>query len=779
MDNKSLELLEFPRIREMLAGFTSFSVSAEVARAIVPLADREAIVARLAESAEARRLLEEESDVAMGGVTDVRESARLARLGKVLEPLMLLDIQQTLAATRQVRRKLSPLATEYPRLWQIASGIAEMADLEKDIIRCIGPGGEVLDSASPELAGIRQRLKRTREHLLQRLEATVKSARGRRIVQEPIVTEREGRYVIPIKAEARKEMRGIVHDVSNTGATLFIEPFATLDMGNELRQLLGEEKNEVERILRDLSIRVAAHEDDIARSIELTAALDLILAKARFAEKARAVEPAITDFTPGVLKLEKARHPLLGEKAVPLSVEIGRDYSILVVTGPNMGGKTVALKTIGLLSAMALAGLPIPASSESTVPLLDGIFADIGDEQSIEQTVSTFGWHVGNIVRIVNSATDRSLVLLDELGTSTDPAEGSALARSVLLYLLSCHTTAIATTHFDDLKAFAHTTPGLRNASLDLDPVTHMPTYHLTVGVPGGSNALAIAAQLGLPEKIIAGARDMLSRGSQELESLLADLSSERQKLAALRGQVGQEKEALDKRAAAVSDQAKALRAEERKLVRETKDRLVLEAADLQREIRQAVAELRKQKTRDGIEKARQALAAVQDRLKKEVWQAPEPEQPVREDGAIRVGDTVLLKDTSVRATVLALLPSSGQAEVQAGHARLTIRLAGLEKISPATNRPILAAVTSTFTPPASRQLDLRGKRADEIEPALDRYLNDASLAGLSEVRIIHGMGTGTVRQIVREMLAAHPLVKSYRLAERGEGGDGATVVKL
>ena len=363
---------------------------------------------------------------------------------------------------------------------------------------------------------------------------------------------------------------------------------------------------------------MAAHDDDIARNIELTAALDLILAKARFAEKVKAVEPAITDFTPGVLKLDKARHPLLGEKAVPLSVEIGRDYSILVVTGPNMGGKTVALKTIGLLSAMALAGLPIPASTESSVPLLDGIFADIGDEQSIEQTVSTFGWHVGNIVRIVNSATDRSLVLLDELGTSTDPAEGSALARSVLLYLLSCHTMAIATTHFDDLKAFAHTTPGLRNASLDLDPATHMPTYHLTVGVPGGSNALAIAAQLGLPEKIIAGARDMLSRGSQELESLLADLSSERQKLAALREQVEKEKEALDKRAAAVSDQMKELRAEERKLVRETKDRLVLEAADLQREIRQALAELRKQKTqgrrREGPQRAGRRAGAAQGR---------------------------------------------------------------------------------------------------------------------------------------------------------------------
>jgi len=297
--------------------------------------------------------------------------------------------------------------------------------------------------------------------------------------------------------------------------------------------------------------------------------------------------------------------------------------------------------------------------------------------------------------------------------------------------------------------------------------------------VPGGSNALAIAAQLGLPEKIIAGARDMLSRGSQELESLLADLSNERQKLAALREQVEQEKEALDKRASAVSDQMKVLRAEERKLVRETKDRLVLEAADLQREIRQALAELRKQKTRDGVEKARGALAAVQQRMKADVWQSPEPAEAVREDGEIRVGDAVLLKDTSVRATVLALLPSNGQAEVQAGHARLTISVGGLEKISATTNRPIVAPVTSTFTPPASRQLDLRGKRADEIEPALDRYLNDASLAGLNEVRIIHGMGTGTVRQIVREMLASHPLVKSYRLAERNEGGEGATVVKL
>jgi DNA mismatch repair protein MutS2 len=663
-----------------------------------------------------------------------------------------------------------------------------MPQLEKDIGNCLTPAAELLDSASPKLSTIRQRLKKAREHLLIRLDGIIKSSRGTRIIQEPIITEREGRYVIPIKMEHRKEIKGIVHDVSNTGATLFIEPWATLELGNELRELVMEEKHEVERILRDLSLKVGAQESEIARNIVLIAELDLALAKARYAYKARAVEPVLTSFGndgTGIIKLVEARHPLLGEKAVPLSVEMGRDFSILLITGPNMGGKTVALKTIGLLSLMTQAGLPIPASAESIVPVFDDIFADIGDEQSIEQTLSTFSWHIGNIVRIINRATKMSLVLLDELGTSTDPAEGSALARSILLYLLSRRIMTMATTHYNDLKAFAHTTPGLENASLDFDPATRMPTYHLTVGIPGGSNALAIAAHLGLPADIISSAREMLSQGTQQLEVLLADLADERQKLLAIRQQLEKEGEEAERRNLELENRLKSLKAEERKILQETRDRIVLEAADLQKEIRQAMTELRREKTREGIEQAKKALAEMQERLKSEVWQTKTEGTATgktADESVINIGDTVLLKEANLPATVLLVSTETGQIEVQAGRAKLTLSLDNVEKVtvSSGKTRPVFAPVTKEISQrTVPRELDLRGKRADEIEPMLDSYLNSASLASLSEVRIIHGLGTGTVRKIVRELLTSHPLVKSFRPGERGEGGDGATVVRL
>jgi DNA mismatch repair protein MutS2 len=783
MDHKSLELIEFPRVRELVAGYASFEAGRDLVLQVQPLTEAGAIRLLLDQVAEGRRLLQEDTSFNLGSITDVRHAVAAAVVGKVLEPLTLLEVERTLAAVRQIRRNLDRHAPAFPRLWDIASGITEMPDLEKDINRCIAPAGEILDSASPQLGALRHRQKKARETLLGRLDATIRSARGREIVQEPIITERDGRYVIPVKLEHRKDIRGIVHDMSNTGATLFIEPWTTLELGNELRQLVGEERNEVERILRELSFKVAGRGDSISRNVALTAELDLIMAKARYALRTNAVEPAIlapAGHAPA-LKLVNARHPLLGDKAVPLSLEIGCDFSILVITGPNMGGKTVALKTVGLLSAMALSGLPIPADAESAVPLFDGIYADIGDEQNIEQTVSTFSWHVSNIVRIISSsARGNSLVLLDELGASTDPAEGSALARAIMLHFLSHHILTVATTHYDDLKTFAHTTDGLRNASLDLDPVTHAPTYHLTLGIPGGSNALAVAEHLGLPAGIIEVARDLMGKGTLELETLLGDLSRERTTLARGRSALEEERRLLQRREIDIEARNRQVRAEERRLIETTRDTVVKEAADLQREIRVATAELRKVRTREGIEQGKAAVAAVQQRLKSELWHT-ESREALPADDRLKIGDVVLLKEANLRATVLALSADGGQAEVQAGRARLTLGVGGLEKVTDglAVTSPKFVPLTKQVTRQVSLQLDLRGRRADEIEPALDNYLNTASVAGLNEVRVIHGTATGTVRKIVRECLSTHPLVQSFRPGGRGEGGDGATVVRL
>jgi len=795
MGDRNLELLEFHKIREILAGFTSFSASRELAVDLAPLSNEEDVRLRLSQSAEARRLLSLSPDFHIGEVVDIREMVKMAARGKVLDPKSLLEIRKTLAAARKLKKHLMNLQEELPLLSSLAGDIVALDQIEKDIDNCLSPNGDLLDTASSKLASVRRRMREVRQELLTHLQAIVTSPRGRKIAQEPIVTEREGRYVIPVKVECRRQIRGIVHDVSNTEATVFVEPWTTTETQNELRELVAAERDEIERILQTLSAEAGAFQIEIARNIELIAEIDLALAKARYAREARATEPIIVaavrntgakgDEPDGVLRLVEARHPLLGKKAVPLSVEIGRDCSVLVITGPNTGGKTVALKTIGLLSLMALAGLPIPAQAESRIPFLSGIYADIGDEQSIEQTLSTFSWHIGNIVYIINSATAQSLVLLDELGTNTDPGEGSALGCAILLHFLSQGTMSVATTHYTELKALAHATDGMQNAALDVDPVTMVPTYHLTVGIPGGSNALATASRLGLPEEIVSRARNMLSKSAQEIESLLTHLVTEQKSVESLRKSLEKEMNEAEQSGTDLKNRLHQLEEERRRIIKQTRDQVVREAAELQMIIRGAAADLRKEKSREKIERAKKALAEAQEKLDAEVWQARlavETEEVDAGEGPIARGDTVWLKEANVPATVLSVFEDRGLVEVQAGKVRMTLRLDGVEKRIPSTGE-VKTGRALIRTEMSKRgvfpELDLRGKRAEEIEPLLDDYLNEASLSSLSQVCIIHGIGTGTVRQIVREMLASHPLVSSFRPGEQGEGGDGVTIVSM
>jgi DNA mismatch repair protein MutS2 len=781
MDKKSLEMLEFPHIREIIAGYASFSTSRELAAALIPLTDYQGITLLLQQTAEARRLLVEEHGFSIGSVTDVRDKARLAALEGILDPLSLLEIQQTLAALHEMRRYLKSISAEYPLLWSIAEGITDLRQIEKNIESCLDSAGEVLDTASPSLSAIRQQLRGTRGQIMEKLEAIVRSPHGKSILQEEVITEREGRYVVLVKMENRNDVKGIVHDISNTGATVFMEPTATVGLGNALRELVIEERREVEKVLRLLSSEVGAQAEDIARSIELVSQLDLIMAKARYAQRIKAVEPEIIDpgrKTDNFIKLVDARHPLIGDKAVPFSLELGKDFSGLIITGPNTGGKTVTLKTIGLLCVMAQAGIPVPVAAESRLPIIDGVFADIGDEQSIEQTLSTFSWHMGNVVRIIQNAGRQSLVLLDELGTSTDPAEGSALARAILRYFLSRGTLTVATTHYSDLKAFAHATPGLQNASLEFDPKSLAPTYRLTVGIPGGSNAMATAARLGIPAEIIQDARGMLTGSSQELETLLANLMTEKQTVASLQKDLEAERDDFARRNAQLDKELNKLKNEERKAVQDARDAVVREAAELHKEIRQAVADLRKAKSAASVEKARRSLTNVREQLEKEVWQ-PKPAQETEEDtGVIKKGDTVRVKEAGLIATVLFVSSETGEIEVQSGRTKMRLGLDNVVKVTP-TNAETPVMRVEPVGRLVPRELDLRGKRADAVEPALDVYLNDAVRADLSEVRVIHGIATGTVRNIVREFLASNPLVKSFRSGERDEGGDGATVVRL
>ena len=778
-------MLEFPRIREILAGFTSFSTSRELANSIQPLKDYEQISLLLKQSAEAHQLLRLDPAFSIGDVTDIRERVKMAALGSILDPKDLLEIARTLASLRQLRSSLTKLSSEFTLLWNIVKDIIELPQIEKNIARCLDPAGEVLDTASPTLANIRQELRHARNQLLERLQVIIRSPKIQRLLQEELITQRNDRYVIPVKIENRHEIKGIIHDISNTGATAFIEPTATVSLGNALRELVIAERNEIQRILAALSAEIGEHQLEISRNIALAAELDLILAKARYALKAGAAEPLLTTFDGSEdkvsHKLIEGRHPLLWEKAVPLTVEIGRDFSVLVITGPNTGGKTVALKTMGLLSLMTQAGIPIPASAESRLPVFDNIFSDIGDEQSIEQTLSTFSWHMSNIIRIISNATRKSLVLLDELGTSTDPAQGSALARALLRHFLSLGSITAATTHFSDLKVFAHVTPGLQNASFDFDPVTLKPNYHLTVGIPGESNALATASRLGLPLKIIDEAKSLLSRGSLELESLLTDLRKERQTLQELHRNLKKERDEVEKRDAELEAELKQFNAEKRRLIQETRDKLVRESSELHKEIKEAASELRRQKSEEKIEQARKALAAVRQKLASQAFTPKQEKVEEGEDGRIAVGDTVWLKEAYAQATVLSVSEETQQVEVQAGQARVTLSLDSVAKMT--SPESAAAAGAPGISRPAKRrvpiELDLRGKRAHEVEPLLDTYLNDASLTNLREVRIIHGYGTGTVRNLVRSFLATHPLVKSFRPGKEDEGGDGVSIVTL
>jgi DNA mismatch repair protein MutS2 len=792
MENSSLEMLEFPKIREILAGFTSFSASRELAISLRPSSNFEMVSLLLKQSGEARHLLSLKPGFSIGGATDICEAVRMAAKDKVLDPKVLTEIRETLATVRVLRNNLKRLSPELPALWDIAGQIVEKPKIEDEIGRCITAAGEIADSASTKLAGLRRQLKDARQRLYEKLEVMLKSKSRQKFIQEePFITEREGRYVIPVKAEFRKEIKGIVHDISNTGATVFVEPWETVELGNELRQAVIEEKQEMERILMSLSAQVAADEVDICHNVELMAEIDLALAKARYAEKINGTEPIIINqndennqsVKPAVLKLVKARHPLLRGKVVPLNVEIGRDFSILIITGPNTGGKTVAIKTIGLLTLMAQAGMPIPASDESCIPIFDSIFADIGDQQSIEETLSTFSWHIGNIVRIIHDSTQNSLVLLDELGISTDPGEGSALARAILLHFLARGTTTVATTHYSDLKAFAHTTSGMQNASLDFDTVTLAPTYHLTIGTPGRSNALSIASQLGLAQEIIASAKKMLSQGSQEMDSLLSDLVRERQKLEVLNSEMEEDRDKVENLKNHLEQESQRLKEQERVVLQEVKDRLLNDAASLQKLIRDAESELRKAKKRESIERAKKSLEKVHNQMADPAWQAKaSPSGEILESGSISVGDRVSLTGRNLEGTVLALVDNGSQLEVQVGNFKLIVGIEEIEKTgTPADDNSYgLSLVKKRQSRKLhSLELDLRGKRADEVYGLLDRYLNDAFLSRLSQVRIIHGYATGTVRQVVREMLASHPLVKSFQPGGKDEGGDGVTMVQL
>jgi len=790
---KYLQTLEFDKILQRLAEHTAFSASRQLALALRPSTDAREVRLRLEVTAEAKALLAVNPGVGIGGARDVRPLIRNAEIGATLDAQGLLDVQATLVSGKTLRRAVLQGAEKHPSLADLARQLEECPQVVAEIGRCINDKGEVVDSASPALARIRRELSVARDRLLDRLNRLVGSQEYSGTLQEALITQRGGRYVVPVRAELKGRIPGIVHDQSASGATLFVEPLAIVELGNQWRQSQLDEQHEVERILAALTALVAEQAAAIRSNVTVLAELDLAFAKGKYAFEIKGVSPDLLDDgapappegdssepqpRPSYLHLVRARHPLLpADTVVPIDVQLGGDFAILVITGPNTGGKTVALKTVGLLAAMAQTGLEIPVGEGSALRVFSGIYADIGDEQSIQQSLSTFSSHMSNIVRILAEARGNALVLLDELGAGTDPTEGAALAQSILSELLRRDIPAMATTHYAELKLFAQATPGVSNASVEFDLKTLSPTFKLTIGLAGRSNAFAIATRLGLPSHLVEEARKRISEEDVEADRIL-------DRIRHTRHEMGRATNA----AQTVLAEARAKEREARRLLRDAereRGELLAEAREqletAQEELRHVrEAEQRKQVTQRWLEEAEERMRRTVQRQR-----AKAPAPAVRVDAAaglrepLAVGDTVWIAGLDQTGQIMSL--DAGEAEVQVGAFRAKLPLLDLEKRAAPVKSEGENRVRVAMAPrPMPRiELHLRGKRVDEVLPELSKYLDDAYLAGLPFVRIVHGKGTGVLRQVVRDLLSEHPLVASFKLGELNEGGDGVTVVKL
>jgi len=784
VDDHTLRVLEFEKVLALLADEAAFSIGRELALAVRPAAEYREAFELQSQTAEMRLLDQLGIDLPFSGAHDIRHAIHAAAIGQPLDPSDLLQSAQTLRTAWKAHGVIEKLRDRVRRLAAIADDMSDFRRFAEEVDRAITPRAEVADSASEQLAITRKELRTAESRLEQRAQAALVDAIRRGVAQEGLLTERNGRKVIPIKADYRGQVQGIVHDVSSSGATLFIEPMGVVDAGNQVRELQLAEEREVRRVLQRLTALLGESSDEATRTTLALGRLDVIHAKVRLGRRQKAGLPPPGDveswFQPqGETAIVRGRHPLLRGEVVPISIEVGGDYAGVLITGPNTGGKTVALKTLGLLTLMAQAGIPVPCDDGSRFACYPRIYADIGDEQSIEQSLSTFSSHMRNIIAILAKAEPGTLVLLDELGAGTDPAEGAALARAVLETLLERGCTLVATTHHGELKVFAHNDPRLRNASVEFNIETLSPTYHLTVGLPGQSNALAIARRLGLNDDILQRASDQLAPEHFEFETLLGEIRSERAAAAEARqGEEAARREAEDLRVALA----------ERRDTIEQERAGILAAA--QREAEDTLASFRREV--DGLKRratarefdAQAADATLKD-LDEQLGKLSAAAKPRRSSPPAAVvfrrevlpGDVIHVRDIPQLGEALSEVGDDGRVEVQFGSLRMKVSVDRIDRIEQAGPSGDKIAVPTG--PPVSVELDLRGQRAEAALEEFESYLDSAFRAGLPFVRIIHGKGTGALRAAIREALAGHPLVRRFESAQPQDGGDGVTIALL
>ncbi|RIK32422.1 MAG: endonuclease MutS2 [Anaerolineae bacterium] len=797
MDSKTLHVLEYDKIRERLKAFCDFSASMELALALEPTDSFDLALARLAETTEARLLFSTNDNVGIGGAHDIRQAVDLAARGGVLDPEQLLDIKSTLISCRELKKSLERKTDEFPRLSQLAAGLPDPHGIVDAVTRILSDRGEVLDSASPKLADLRREIKVSHGRLMSRLQRYLTESANK--LQEPIITQRDGRYVIPLRAEFKGSIKAVVHDQSSSGATLFVEPLPVVELNNELRELELKARDEERRILAEVSAQVGEHAEEFKYGIENLAMLDLVFAKAKYADELKASEPILhekkeergkneTNLSSFVFHLLKARHPLLDpQTVVPIDINPKDGTRAIVITGPNTGGKTVSLKTVGLLALMAQSGLHIPAQSGSEIPFFHRVFADIGDEQSIEQSLSTFSGHITNIIRILKHIDSRSLVIFDELGSGTDPQEGAALARAILNHLLETGCMTLVATHYPELKTFAHSTDGVVNASLEFDIKTLRPTYHLTIGLPGRSNALAIATRLGLDGKIVAAAKSDVNPEALRADKLLDDIRKERNR-------TSRERQKLEK----ARDKLEAQNADLQKRLEKIEDerRDVLAKARAEGELEVAVLKSNIDSLKSQLKKAKQPLEAIKsieekiEQVEKKVEAPVERRQTIDHGPSssnvhrpLSLGERVLVSTLNAEGVVTAV--SESDAEVQVGSLRVRARMSELVRKSGSESKvesqksSDLRPATFDSTKSPGLELNLRGKLVDEGLDELEKYLERAYSAGLLFVRIVHGKGTGKLRDAVRNALKSSEYVASFEEPKDNEGGAGVTVAKM
>ncbi len=784
---QAMEALDFGTVRQRVAGYARFHLARRRALDLSPAYTSEEVNALQAETSEGLAFLAHGADVSLHAEDDPTPLVERAALEGVLPGTDILTVAESVEVLERARSAFRATEESTPGLSRMAKDVPDLSVICRRVEACIGPRGEVLDKATPSLGQIRRQIRDAYGRVAGALERFIGSPVGQEALQDNVVSMRGDRLVLQVKRGLRHRVPGIVHDASNTGATLYVEPLETVELGNQWRELSLEEEREVARVLRELSALIGAARDDIMLGMELTARLDLVLARARFSASLGETADLAFDTPAPIVNLVAARHPMLGRDAVPVSVRIEADTSVLVITGPNTGGKTVAMKTVGLLALMRQSGLRAPAAPGSSLPLFNAVYADVGDHQSIHQSVSTFGSHMRSVVDILHHADSGSLVLLDELGTSTDPEEGSALAKAILNRLAAMGVTSVVTTHHRSIAAHAQASPSMANASVDLDPCSLLPTYHLTLGAPGRSYAMSVATHLGLPDDIMEEARSLLEPRHMLFEDWMKELQAEREELKVRLEEADRARaqaETARMQVEAVRSEVEARLAEldlrREEALREIDRELSQEFDSVRKQIRRAEASLSWQVSDETVRRAASEVAEARKAVRESLPDL-QRRQPAPAPSRIRAGDVVEVKGLNVRGRVVAAPEDDEEAEVAIGGVRFKLDPQRLTPVAAEEEEPAPAPGVAYALGPmlTTAELHVRGMRVEEALFRVEEFLDKAVRDGMSSVRIVHGKGTGVLRQAVRELLSGHPLARSHAPEAPERGGDGATTVSL